>query len=191
MLESLISLDEILYFWINNSLSNGLFDLLLVPLRHKMFWIPLYLFLISYIILNYKSKSWVVFVGIICTIGLSDFISSSVIKKSIKRVRPCHQTQLEPIARVPCTNGFSFTSSHATNHFAIGTFFFLFLSGFKYRWVFLLWAGIISFAQVYVGVHYPLDVVAGGLVGICIGLISFKIYKSLAAHFYKEKIQFV
>jgi len=189
MLESLLTLDESLYVWINSGLANPIFDIFLVPLRHKLFWLPLYLFLISYILLNYRGKGWVVFIGIAATIGLSDFISSQVIKKNVKRVRPCHISKLDPIKRVPCSNGFSFTSSHATNHFAIGSFLFFLFASFRWRFLLLLWAGIISFAQVYVGVHYPIDVLCGSLVGLLIGWTCFQFYKTLDTRIYKDQNQ--
>jgi len=189
MLESLLTLDESLYMWVNGTLSNGLFDFILVPLRHKLFWIPLYLILIYHIIKNFQGCGWLVFVGIACTIGLSDFMSSKVVKKNVERMRPCHVEYLEPVIRVPCSNGFSFTSSHATNHFALGSFFFCLFATAKWRWLFFLWAGIISFAQVYVGVHYPSDVICGAILGLAIGLSCFKLYKSLSAHFYRDQNQ--
>lgn len=99
--------------------------------------------------------------------------------------------QLTPVKRVPCSNGFSFTSSHATNHFALGTFFFLLFSFTAYRFLFLVWAGVISFAQVYVGVHYPVDVICGALLGILIGFISFKFLQFLNSKFYLPKTQLV
>jgi len=187
MIEGLLGLDENLFVLINTQLSNGLFDAILVPLRHKFFWIPLYIFLISFIWMNYGNKRWIVFLGIIITVFMSDTFSSKIIKKSVQRTRPCHEALLNPIKRVPCSHGFSFTSSHATNHFAIGTFLFLLLSFTKYRYLFLLWAAVISFAQVYVGVHYPLDVLCGTILGLLIGYLSYNILKSLDRHFYKTQ----
>ncbi len=160
-------------------MSNGFFDTILVPLRHKLFWIPLYLYLLSFIIINYKKTAILVLVGIVLTILISDGMSSQLIKKSIKRTRPCHQAELKPISRVPCSSGYSFTSSHATNHFALGTYFFLLFSFFKHRWLFFLWAAIIGFAQIYVGVHYPGDVIAGSLLGLLIGGLTFFIYQKM------------
>lgn len=189
MVESLLTLDDSLYMWVNGGLSNGLFDLILVPLRHKLFWIPLYLILIYYIVTSFRGYGWVVFIGIACTIGLSDFISSKVVKKKVERIRPCHAEHLEPIIRVPCSNGFSFTSSHATNHFALGSYFFCLFAAVKRRWLFFLWAGVISFAQVYVGVHYPSDVICGAILGLIIGLSCFKLYRSIDARIYRDQNQ--
>jgi len=178
-MEALLSLDESLYMSINSEWSNGLLDTILVPVRNKLTWIPLYLFLLFFIMLNYGKIAWVVLLGLFMTIGISDAMSSKIIKKSVKRIRPCHQEHLDPVQRVPCTNGFSFTSSHATNHFAIGTYVFLLFSFSGWRWLFLGWAAAIAYAQVYVGVHYPSDVLVGSLIGVVIGLFCFHFYDYL------------
>jgi len=74
---------------------------------------------------------------------------------------------------VHCGSGYSFTSSHATNHFALAVFIFLTLGklGWYFRWPFILWATIIAYSQVYVGVHFPLDIISGAILGTLIGFI--------------------
>jgi undecaprenyl-diphosphatase len=78
-----------------------------------------------------------------------------------------------------CSGGFSFTSSHAANHFGLAMFLFMSLIPLfkKYTWLFFIWAGIISYAQVYVGVHYPLDVLAGAMIGLVVGKLNGMIFK--------------
>ena len=81
--------------------------------------------------------------------------------------------------RVHCGGGYSFTSSHATNHFALATFLVIILGPF-FKWIripIFLWAASIAFGQVYVGVHYPLDVLAGSIVGILLGILMTKFYQ--------------
>lgn len=181
-MEALLSLDESLYMTINSEWHNGLLDMILIPFRHKLFWIPLYLFLLLFISMNYGKIAWVVLLGLFMTIAISDGMSSQLIKKNVKRIRPCHMEKLSPIKRVPCSHGYSFTSSHATNHFAIGTYLFLLFAFSKWRWFFLGWAGLIAYAQVYVGVHYPLDVLVGGMLGGLIGLFCYHLYDYLLAN---------
>ena len=179
MIETLVNLDETLFQWINSDLSNSFFDSILVLFRHKMFWVPMYLFLVLFVAMNFVKEKWLIFTLIGLTVFTSDTISSKLIKKSVERIRPCHIVELNPVSRVPCSSGYSFTSSHATNHFAIGLFFFGLFSFTKWRWFFIAWAGVISFSQVYVGVHYPLDVISGAIIGSLIGISIFGLYKIL------------
>ncbi len=175
-MEALVTLDEQLFIFINQNLSNTLFDTLLLPLRHKLCSIPLYLFIASFIIIHFRKKAWVVFLGIGLLIGMTDFVSSKLIKSTVQRDRPCHQVELTPNKRIPCSYGYSFTSSHATNHMGQAVFYFLIFPFFRWRLLFFVWAGLISFAQVYVGVHYPADILAGMLVGGLIGWLTYRAY---------------
>jgi undecaprenyl-diphosphatase len=112
----------------------------------------------------------------IVSFGIADQ-SSSFLKDTFNRVRPCRDPLLQQFVRVLvsyCPMSGSFTSNHAANHFALGTFCFLTLkTAFqRYAWLFYVWAFAIAYAQVYVGVHYPLDVAGGAVLGTMIGLLS-------------------
>lgn len=142
-------------------------------MREPLFWIPLYIFLIAFVFFNYGKKGYWFIIFLILTASTADMISSRAIKKSIKRIRPCNTEYIDVVQRVHCGSGYSFTSSHAANHFAVASFIVLTLGqSFKkiipFCW---FWAAIISFSQVYVGVHYPLDVLCGAIVGILVGRI--------------------
>jgi undecaprenyl-diphosphatase len=117
------------------------------------------------------------------TVGVADQLSSELIKKKVERLRPCRETQLQPAARtlVHCGGGYSFTSSHATNHFAVAVFIFFSwgLCWKRWRWLLLLWAASISLGQVYVGVHYPLDILVGAINGSILGYLGSLTYKRL------------
>ena len=131
--------------------------------------------------MNFPKKAWMIILGLIVTIGIADYTSSQIIKKSIKRVRPCKEIKLQEDLHllVRCGSGYSFTSSHATNHFAIAGFLSLILLGNR-RWLHFLiwaWAASIAYGQVYVGVHYPMDVVAGAILGGLIGRVVAKVVK--------------
>ena len=110
----------------------------------------------------------------ILLIFVSDQISSHVIKPFVGRLRPCNEILIKDYVRLlaNCSSGFSFPSSHATNHFALA-FFLIVLFNKRYKWVFpvlFFWAFAISYSQVYVGVHYPLDILTGGFLGTIIGI---------------------
>lgn len=168
------SWDASLFQLINGRMSNALFDAVLPLLREKWFWAPLYLFVAAFSWLNFgKKKGWLVVLGLVAAVGLSDFTSSSLIKKNVQRLRPCNDpVMVEQVTlRAPCGAGYSFTSSHAANHFAAAVFLIGIFGGLA-RWLrpaALSWAAAIAFSQVYVGVHYPGDVICGALLGAAIG----------------------
>lgn len=166
--------DVTLFHWINSTMSNPVFDALLPWCREKWFWAPLYLFLAAFAWNNYGiKKGWIFIAGLVLAVGLADFTSSSLIKKNVRRLRPCNDLALkdEVRLRVPCGSGYSFTSSHAANHFAVAIYAgSLLTASFPWaRLALLIWASLIAFSQVYVGVHYPGDVLGGGLVGAFMG----------------------
>jgi membrane-associated phospholipid phosphatase len=167
----LIQLDQQLFTYINQVWTNSAADMLLPLFRNKIFWIPLYFFLAAWLLLNFRRKGLWVILCLAATVIVGDFVSSGIIKPLVQRDRPCNDTSLTVRNLVRCGPGKSFTSSHATNHFAIAVFLSVLL-GYRQRWVWVLglaWAGAISYAQVYVGVHFPLDVFCGALLGSLIG----------------------
>lgn len=183
MLDQLTQLDQNLFIAINNGLSNPFFDWLMPLLRNKYFWSPLYLFIVVFLLKNYKRQGFILLVFFLVTFAVADYFSASVIKPAVERLRPCNDPALkaEVISLVRCGSGFSFPSAHASNHFALGMFLITVFYR-KWKWILplaLLWAFSISFAQVYVGVHYPLDVIVGGILGCMIGYVIGTVFLSI------------
>lgn len=176
---SLLDLDKDLFFLINTGMSNPLLDFLCPLMRSKYFWIWLYLIVLFLLFKKYRYKTIYLFVLIAVIIIISDQTSASLIKPYFKRLRPCNDVLIQDSVRLlleHCGRGFSFVSSHATNHFAFAVFCISFLKH-KFKWVFWLgWAAVISFSQVYVGVHFPLDVIIGAFIGIIISTVAIKIF---------------
>lgn len=118
--------------------------------------------------------------GAIVTVVISNYISSDLIKPFFDMPRPCRDSMLEPAARLMvkyCPSSGSFTSSHATNHFALSAYIvgtLVHLAKWT-RW-FYVWAAIICYAQVYVGVHFPIDVIYGAMLGGFIGFLCSKLF---------------
>lgn len=167
---------------INNGWANPWLDLLLPPARNMYLWAPLYLFFIAWFSLNFGKKGWLVVGLVLLTFALTDVTSSHIIKPYIGRIRPCNDTELQQYVRllVGCGGGKSFTSSHAANHFGFAVFVGLVARPY-YRWLLgglVCWAGTIALAQVYVGVHYPLDVVGGSLIGCLSATGVYLLYES-------------
>jgi membrane-associated phospholipid phosphatase len=195
MLDSLLQWDQALFQLINSQGQHAFFDVLLPFWRTKSNWIPLYIFVLGLLFWKYDWRKVLFFLLLIgLAVLLADQISSQWIKKSVMRIRPCNDADLMDEVRllVKCGSGYSFTSSHATNHFALAFLFIqMLLPKFpKIRWVlvfsFLLWATLVAYAQVYVGVHYPLDVLAGALLGTLIGAALWWLAKRLIKTLFKS-----
>lgn len=170
-------MDTWLFLKINMVYTNGFLDAVFPVWREATTWIPLYFFLILFASINYKVKSipWILF--LILTITVSDQVSSGILKDWIGRPRPCNDPFLQFHMRLllnRCPVSGSFTSSHATNHFAAAMFLWLTLKPVFRKWGKLLfvWATTICYGQVYVGVHYPLDILGGCILGCLIGFGS-------------------
>lgn len=179
--QQLIKLDHWLFNKINQEWINPTFDVVFSFIRQAEFWIPFYLFLLVLALVNFGRKGIWWSATLIMTAIISDLCSSTVIKNSISRLRPCRNPDLADQVRVLvnyCPHSSSFTSSHASNHFAIAFFIFITLNQTgSWRWLLFLWAFFICYAQVYVGVHYPLDILGGALVGSLVGYLMSLFFK--------------
>lgn len=174
-MDALLALDYSIFEWIHHQGQTDWLDAIMPLWRDKYTWIPAYICLLGFFIWRYKWQTVGIVLGLVLVVGLADTASSQWIKKSVQRLRPCNDPEV--ITRtadlVHCGSGYSFTSSHATNHFAVAVFLILLLRR-RYRSKalvigLLFWAASIAYGQVYVGVHYPLDVSVGALLGMSIG----------------------
>lgn len=178
MLESIQQLDIKLYFFLHHTCKNGVFDILMPFLRNKLTWIPLYMFIL-YLLSKYTRRKFVLYIlGTLFLIAFSDILCAQVLKPFFHRIRPCNIFIYHPFFHNfnLCSSTYSFPSCHATNHAALAVFWMFVLDFKKPILVFLpLWAFVISFSQVYIGVHYPSDVIIGMVLGSFIGFLIFKI----------------
>ena len=173
--------DRSFYIKINSDWTNPVFDVLMPFLRNEFFWPPLYIFLLLFATLNFKSRGWWWTLFFLCTFALTDMISSRLVKETVERLRPCNDASMVGYVRLlveHCGTGYSFTSTHAANHFGIATFFFITFRRVlpKWAWIGFGWAFSVIYAQVYVGIHYPLDVIAGATIGIIVGIITGNLF---------------
>jgi undecaprenyl-diphosphatase len=163
-----------LFILINKEWTNPLFEAVLPWLRHKLFWVPLYIFLAWFYIKNHKMKGFWVLAACGISFAISNTLSAEIMKPIFAIDRPCNDPNFldQVILRVNCGGGKSFPSAHATNHFALSLSLITMMWA-KYKKAIIplfLWAAVVSYAQVYVGVHYPVDVLVGGAIGSVIGL---------------------
>jgi membrane-associated phospholipid phosphatase len=175
-MQKILQLDKQAFEFVNNHLHNQFFDWFMPLMRNSFTWYPLYILIIVFVFVNFSKNTWLWLIFIAATVFLSNYISSNLIKENIFRLRPCNDPEF--INKINFLIGYrpqssSFTSSHATNHFALASFFYYTLRHKigKLSILFFIWAAIICFAQVYVGVHFPLDVLCGGIIGYIFGYL--------------------
>jgi membrane-associated phospholipid phosphatase len=169
-------LDTYLFLKINTQFTNPFLDFVYPWYRDSITWVPFYVFMLAFMAINFGKRTWHWLWFAVLTILVSDQTSSTLVKGFFARPRPCRDEILQFQVRLlldGCSGGYSFTSSHATNHFAIAMFFSQTLKPFIGKWhqLFFVWAATIAYGQVYVGVHYPFDIICGGLLGCVIGYL--------------------
>jgi undecaprenyl-diphosphatase len=173
--------DYRLFTRMNGQWHDSFFDAVFPYIREPTLWVPFYFFLVVFATVNFKRRGWYWVLFFLVNTLLSDFVSSTLIKDAFFRLRPCHDPSLAGSIRFLvsyCPVSSSFTSSHAANHFAAAMFIFTtFRKSVSPKWAFIfIWAFAISYAQVYVGVHFPFDIFCGALVGLLLGYIPARIF---------------
>jgi len=181
-----MTVDYTIFDFINQSLANPVLDAVLPVYREKTTWIPLYL---GMVFLLYRSYGWRrtlwLLLCIAGTLAVADQLAATVLKPLIGRLRPCAEPSVADHARmlVGCGGRFGFPSNHAVNHFALATV--LSLTWFHaravgWRWAIYAWATSIALAQVYVGKHYPGDILAGAALGGTLAWVGVRVYRRFA-----------
>jgi undecaprenyl-diphosphatase len=166
--EILYNIDVSIFYFINQSLSNPIFDKIFVFLTEVKHWYLLYLVLILICFFKGGRIGKIAAIGSIFLVVASDQISSSLLKNLFERVRPCNVLPNVNIL-VGCNSSFSFPSSHAVNNFAAALYFGKIFP--KYRWILLTAAFLMAFSRPYVGVHYLSDAIGGAVIGSIIGYL--------------------
>jgi len=175
MFNWLNSIDTSLFLFLNGK-HNAFWDVVMYWSSNKLTWLPVYLLLIYLVVKHYRRQSWIVVLFVALLIALTDQISVQLFKEIFHRLRPCHQPALEGLVhlvRGKCGGDYGFISSHACNYFGIALFLIGML-GKRVRYfipLILFWAAWISYSRIYLGVHFPGDVLTGGLVGALIGCL--------------------
>ena len=190
ILENIIQLDISLFYLLNGKASNALLDFVMPILTNLDYWrIPLILLGVLLAIFG-KRRGRITVLLLVFGIALSDQMCNSLIKPLVGRIRPCNILENVHLL-INCTNSFSFPSSHATNIFT-GTILLSFFYR-KIRIPLLIIAVLVAFSRVYVGVHYPFDVLGGTALGILCALLVIVLYKLLSKRFqgmaYAERIR--
>lgn len=173
--------DQWLFVKINSDWTNNFLNSVMPWWRDSNTWIPLYLFLALFAFINFGWRVWPWILFFILTITLTDQFSSELIKNFIQRPRPCNDIDMQSHIHAllgGCSGTYSFPSSHATTHFGMAFYIYLTMKPYFKKWgyLFFFWAATVAYGQVYVGIHYPIDVFCGAILGSVIGITTGSVF---------------
>ena len=166
-------LDHQLFLFLNG-LHVGWLDPVMTFISSEKGWIPFYAVLVFLVFYKYKWKGLWVLLGVVVAITLSDQIASHVFKPMVMRLRPCHDPLIKDIVYLPdghCGGKYGFMSSHAANTFALASLIFMTMKKHysKIGWLMFPWAAVVSYSRIYMGAHFPGDVICGVALGVLLG----------------------
>jgi undecaprenyl-diphosphatase len=156
----------------------------MLMVTRKETWIPFFAIILFFIVKNFGSKALPVIFILALAILLSDQVSV-LLKESIQRFRPVHDPVIGPLVHNVLRKGsnYGFVSSHAANGFVIFVFTSRLFKNTGYRILLFFWAVLFSYSRIYSGVHYPLDIIGGAVLGWTIGVMCFKLLMFVENHF--------
>jgi undecaprenyl-diphosphatase len=184
MLEKIIDLDKSLFVFLNN-LGSEPFDAIWLLITKQFNWIPFFI-LLAYIL--YKKVNQKQFLYALVFIALMITFSDqtiNLIKNNVQRLRPCNDEELTGLIRiVKDSETFSYFSGHAANSMAAMMFLFLiFRQHYKYSYLIFLYPLIFAYSRIYLGLHFPLDIISGYVFGSLVGILFYSIYRKVTNKF--------
>jgi len=183
MIDFLYSIDLEIFYFFNHTLSAGFLDRFFSLITNVNNWYVAYVILLGISFVKGGKKGKIAAIGVIILIIFSDQINFRILKEFFQRARPCI-TLNDVITPLGCNGTFSFPSNHALNNFAAAVFFYRFFPNLK--WILFTTATLVAVSRVYLGLHYPSDILGGAIIGTAFGYLFAFIALKLNGYF-KEK----
>jgi undecaprenyl-diphosphatase len=182
-MDTIQQIDTAIFYLINVNLQNSIFDWFMPFITEKKHWFPVWGILVISLFWKGGRKGRTLVLLMIPVIFLSDQLSASVFKPFFARSRPC-VTLPDVHLLVGMKTSFSFPSAHAANFFATATMFNYFYP--KYRWIYFTAASLVALSRVFIGVHYPFDIIAGAILGALCAYMVIYIWKGVEGFWPKK-----
>ena len=182
-MNSLLQFDQDVFLWLN-SMHSPYWDVVMSILTGKTYWILFYLVIVWFIAKNFKLRTIVILLFIALAIVVSDQVSG-LVKDQVQRFRPTHDPLIQGMVHFVNEKGgfYGFFSSHASNTITVAMFTSLLFRNKSYSILIFFWALAVSYTRIYLGLHYPLDIVAGLIFGIFVGYGAYKLFCVIEKYF--------
>jgi undecaprenyl-diphosphatase len=168
MTDFFYSIDLSVFYFINHTLSCGILDKFFSIITNVNNWFIAYIILLGISFIKGGRRGKIAVLGIILLILLTDRLNATLVKDIFHRMRPCNALK-DVITPLGCTGTFSFPSNHAVNNFAAAVFFYKLFP--KLKWPLFITATLVAISRVYLGLHYPSDILGGAIIGSAFGYI--------------------
>jgi undecaprenyl-diphosphatase len=178
MIEFLDRIDQEIFLYLNG-FHNEFCDRAMIWITIQETWYPFYALILVWMFWKFRTRAFLPLLFIVLAITISDQFTSTLMKPLFERLRPCHNPEIQHLvnAAAGCGGQYGFASGHAANSFALATLLFLFYrQECRYWGLMFLWAAVVAYSRIYLGVHYPGDIFAGAVVGIGTGSILYLFY---------------
>ncbi len=193
MIDYLLALDTKIFLLLNGWRAEWL-DPVMVAISGKYTWAPFYLMILIFLLWRFKKKTWFIVLAVVVLVFLTDKVSVHLFKNVFERLRPCHDPVIAHMVNTVdgrCGGQYGFVSSHASNVFGLALFITWLLARGGWRWVSLLmflWATVVAYSRIYLGVHYPGDIIGGAMVGMLMGGLVIALVHALSNRIFRESL---